>query len=138
MTTTLFRPVGEKEMIKILDSGNTMFPPRLSFQPIFYPVLNRRYAIDIASTWNTEDAFGNYLGFVTKFEVDQKLLSNYEIQNVGADHHEEYWIPAEELADFNKAIPNKIIVTDIFVGAQFKHTTDPRIQSLLVHLKKGK
>jgi hypothetical protein len=40
-TTTLYRPVGEKEMILIMESGFKKFPPRLEWQPIFYPVLTK-------------------------------------------------------------------------------------------------
>ena len=48
-TKTLFRPVGEKEMILIAESDFKKFPPRLDWQPIFYPVLNEKYAIEISS-----------------------------------------------------------------------------------------
>jgi len=38
-TTTLYRPVGPKELELIRHSGFKAFPPRLPAQPIFYPVL---------------------------------------------------------------------------------------------------
>lgn len=44
-TVTLFRPVGQKELELIRASGMREFPPRLSWQPIFYPVLNEEYAV---------------------------------------------------------------------------------------------
>lgn len=66
---TLYRPVGEKELILIIEKDFEVFPPRLEWQPIFYPVLNEDYAIDIASQWNTKDKGGNYLGFVTQFDI---------------------------------------------------------------------
>ncbi|BAY82632.1 ADP-ribosylation/crystallin J1 [Calothrix parasitica NIES-267] len=47
-TVTLYRPVGEKELVLIKESGCKQFPPRLPEQPIFYPVLNQEYAIEIA------------------------------------------------------------------------------------------
>jgi len=34
-TQTLYRPVGEKEMLLIIESGYTAFLPRLQWQPIF-------------------------------------------------------------------------------------------------------
>ena len=37
-------------------------------------------------------------------------LAQYEIHTVGARHHQEYWIPAAELAAFNAAIRGKIEV----------------------------
>jgi hypothetical protein len=36
----LYRPVGVKELDLIKESGMKAYPPRLSWQPIFYPVLN--------------------------------------------------------------------------------------------------
>ncbi|MDR6514926.1 hypothetical protein [Chryseobacterium camelliae] len=47
-TQTLYRPVGEKEMLLIIERGYTAFPLRLEWQPIFYPVLNEHYAAEIA------------------------------------------------------------------------------------------
>jgi hypothetical protein len=37
---TLYRPVGIKELELIATAGWKRFPPRLFWQPIFYPVLN--------------------------------------------------------------------------------------------------
>ena len=68
-TTTLFRPVGVKELELIAESGYLGFPPRLYFQPIFYPVLNEEYATQIARDWNTKDEASGYAGYVTRFEV---------------------------------------------------------------------
>ncbi|HEV2482639.1 MAG TPA: hypothetical protein VGS79_23400 [Puia sp.] len=39
-TIKLYRPVGLKELELIRLSGWREFPPRLEWQPIFYPVLN--------------------------------------------------------------------------------------------------
>lgn len=50
---TLYRPIGEKELILIAESGFKAYPPRLEWQPIFYPVLNEKYACEIAEQWNT-------------------------------------------------------------------------------------
>ena len=44
----LFRPVGKAEYDLIAQSDFTAYPPRLPEQPIFYPVLNERYAREIA------------------------------------------------------------------------------------------
>ena len=48
----LYRPVGMKELELMKDSAYLEFPPGLAEQPIFYPVLNEKYAIEIASQWN--------------------------------------------------------------------------------------
>lgn len=106
----LYRPVGEKELMLIADSSYKAFPPRLPEQPIFYPVLNKRYAIEIAEKWNTKDKNSSYKGYVTEFEVDDDYISRYEVQTVGASYHKELWIPAEELAEFNSHIIGKIRV----------------------------
>lgn len=111
MTTTLYRPVGPKELALIEQSGWTAFPPRLTGQPIFYPVMNEAYAIQIARDWNVPESGS---GFVTKFEVDTAYLKAFEVQNVGADLHDELWIPAEELETFNKHIIGLIEVTQSF------------------------
>ena len=117
-TTVLFRPVGPKELELIRESGFTAFPPRLPEQPIFYPVLNREYAEQIARDWNANDPSTGYLGFVTRFQVDSAYLAKFEAKQVGAAIHLEYWIPAEELAEFNGKIMGLIEVV-----AEFRDTT---------------
>lgn len=104
----LYRPVGEKEKDLIMESGCTAFPPRLPEQPIFYPVLNERYATEIASRWNVKDERSGYKGYVTRFEIEDEYIADYEIQTVGASYHQEYWIPAEELDNFNHHIIGEI------------------------------
>lgn len=110
-TMTLWRPVGPKELELIAASGDRRFPPRLPEQPIFYPVCNERYAIEIAERWNAASDGG---GFVTRFEVRAEYLSHHETHVVGARHHEEYWIPAEDLDAFNDAIVGPIEVVHTF------------------------
>ena len=110
-TTTLYRPVGPKELKLIEDSGFTKFPPRLPEQPIFYPVTNEAYAAQIAREWNVP-ASGS--GFVTRFEVETAYLQQFEVQNVGAAIHDELWVPAEELETFNSHIVGKIEVIRSF------------------------
>ncbi len=108
-TTTLFRPVNQKELDLIKDLDYSGFPPRLPEQPIFYPVLNEDYARQITRDWNVP-AYG--YGFVTKFEVESEYLSKFEVKNVGGRDHDELWIPAEELEEFNQHIIGKITVTE--------------------------
>jgi len=114
-TIMLYRAVGKKEMELIKESDFLQFPPRLSFQPIFYPVINKDYAIKIARDWNTKDAASGYFGYVTRFRVAAEFLKKYPVQTVGSSIHQEYWIPAEELAEFNRHIVGKI---DIFAEYQ--------------------
>ncbi len=110
-TTVLYRPVGPKELALIEQSGWTKFPPRLMQQPIFYPVMNEEYAIQIARDWNVP-ASGS--GFVTKFYVRTDYVTKFQVQNVGGEIHNELWVPAEELEEFNSNIIGLIEVTQKF------------------------
>jgi len=134
-TKTLYRPVGEKEMILIIESNYKKFPPRLEWQPIFYPVLDEDYASEIAEKWNTRDEAGNYLGFVTEFEVLEDEVNKYPAQNVGARNHNELWIPSEELEAFNLAIVGNIEVKKVFIGNEFKESENTNVEKLLLKLK---
>ncbi|WP_413172514.1 hypothetical protein [Anabaena azotica] len=109
-TTILFRPVGQAELDLIAGSNYTAFPPRLPFQPIFYPVLNEEYAVQIARDWNTKDKASGYVGYVTRFQVKTEFLNQYTVQTVGSSQHQEYWIPAEQLDEFNANIVDIIQV----------------------------
>lgn len=110
-TTTLYRPVGPKELELIEASGWTAFPPRLPDQPIFYPVTNEPYAIQIARDWNVP---ASGAGYVTRFEVDAGYLEKFPVQTVGGREHTELWVPAEELEEFNRHIIGNIVVTQRF------------------------
>ena len=107
-TVTLFRPVGPKELDLIEASGFTAFPPRLPEQPIFYPVTSEAYATKIARDWNTR--FGSGIGFVTRFAVSNTFLAQFDRKLAGGREHEEYWIPAERLEEFNSNIVGSIEV----------------------------
>lgn len=112
--TTLYRPVGEKELALIRESGWRTFPPRLPEQPIFYPVLNEDYATQITCGWNTRDGG---IGYVLRFAVKTEYLEQFPVQAAGSRLHQEYWIPAEELAEFNRNIVGLIEVLSEFHGS---------------------
>jgi hypothetical protein len=112
----LYRPVGQAERDLIATSGFHAFPPRLPHQPIFYPVLSEGYATTIARDWNTKDAASGYAGYVTRFAVCADFLANYPIKTVGSSDHQEYWIPAEDLAAFNSHIIGSIEVISTYSG----------------------
>jgi hypothetical protein len=119
-TTTLYRPVGQKELDLIQASGNGKFPPRLEWQPIFYPVLNQAYAEQIARDWNTNDEFSGYVGYVTAFDLPEVYLQQFRVQNVGGELHNELWVPAEQLEEFNNQITGTIRVIKSFYGEKYK------------------
>ena len=113
---TLYRPVGSKELSLIEKAGFLAFPPRLPEQPIFYPVTNEEYACQIARDWNTK--FNDEkVGYVTRFSVDAQYSSKFDRKVVGAGVHEELWVPAEELEEFNSKIIGKIEVIHKFTEA---------------------
>ncbi|WP_200392243.1 hypothetical protein [Roseibacillus ishigakijimensis] len=108
--TTLYRPIGEREHLLLKKCGFRKWPPRLPEQPIFYPVTNEDYAVQIARDWNTKDSTNGNVGFVTRFDISSKYLSRFEKQTVGGRLHAEYWIPAEDLDEFNEHIVGQIEV----------------------------
>lgn len=113
MVRTLFRPVGPQELKLIEASGFRAFPPRLPEQPIFYPVLNEAYAREIAERWNVAESGS---GYVTRFAVDEAFVNQFPVQTVGGRQHQELWVPAEQLEEFNKHIVGLIEVIDSFTG----------------------
>lgn len=113
----LYRPVGTKELNLIEAGGYKTFPPRLPEQPIFYPVLNEKYATEIAKNWNVKYN-DDHKGYVTRFEVEDSFCNKYEPQRVGDEYHLELWIPAEELEEFNNHIIGKIVVISEFSAEQ--------------------
>jgi len=110
----LYRPVGEAELGLIKESQYRTFPPRLPEQPIFYPVLNEQYASEIAGKWNTKYSKSGKKGYVTRFEIDDDYIKQFEVQTVGAHYHQELWIPAEDLTEFNSHIKGNIEVIASF------------------------
>ncbi len=115
--TTLYRPTGKNELALIAETGFRAFPPRLPEQPIFYPVLTEEYAVQIARDWNAKYN-SDKIGYVTRFQVRTEFLAAYEIQTVGGELYQEYWIPAEDLDKFNENIVGQIEVMAEFKGEQ--------------------
>jgi hypothetical protein len=111
LLTTLYRPVGPQELELIRQSGWRRFPPRLTEQPIFYPVLQEDYAVRIARDWNVK---ASGAGFVTRFAVDREYLSEFDMHPAGGGSYTEYWIPAEVLEAFNDHIHGVIEVVAEF------------------------
>lgn len=105
-------------MLLVLQRDLVAWPPRLPEQPIFYPVLNRGYATQIARDWNTKaDA---QVGYVTRFEIDDAYASRFERKVVGARSHEELWVPADELDELNRHIRAPICVIGAYFGVDFR------------------
>jgi len=107
-TVAMYRPCNKAELDLVIASDYKCWPPRLAGQAIFYPVTNAQYAREV-NAWNKLD-FDN--GFVTKFEVKKCFVDQYDIQQVGASHHTEWWIPAEDLEKLNNNIIGLIEVIE--------------------------
>ncbi len=104
---TLFRPVGEAELLLVAASGWRIFPPRLPEQPIFYPVMNADYAQQIARDWNSRHEPSG-VGHVLAFDLPQDVTARWPVQIAGGRVHEEMWVAAEELDAFNDMIVGQI------------------------------
>ena len=69
--------------------------------------MNEGYAIQIARDWNVP---ASGAGYVTRFEVETEFCARYPRKVVGGREHEELWVPAEELEEFNRHIVGAIQV----------------------------
>jgi tetratricopeptide (TPR) repeat protein len=114
----LYRPVALHEMELIYDGGMKAFPARLPQQPIFYPVLDLDYARKTATSYNAKR--GQLAGYVTQFKVDDAYISKFEKHIVSGSRHQEFWIPAEEMEEFNRHILGHIKVIEAYFGDSFK------------------
>lgn len=74
-------------------------------------MLNEDYATQIARDWNTRDGG---TGYVLRFQLDSDYLKQFPVQIAGARIHQEYWIPAEELEEFNRHIVGLIEIVSEF------------------------
>ncbi|MCG6916291.1 MAG: hypothetical protein LJE89_01965 [Deltaproteobacteria bacterium] len=110
-TVTLYRPTGPKELELVKQSGFRAWPPRLPGPPIFYPVTNEGFALEIAKKWNVPESGS---GFVTRFQVRKSSMDRYEVQTVGGANHTEWWIPADDHEELNENIVGTIEVIHEF------------------------
>ncbi len=101
----------------MFDAQMREFPPRLPEQPIFYPVTNRAYAEQIAQNWNTRE--DDRAGYVTEFEIPDDYAAQFDRHLVGGRGHEELWVPAERLPEFNAQICAPIRVVAAYFGDGF-------------------
>ena len=77
----LFRPVCMTKSRLVYEADLRGFPPRLPEQQIFYPLLNFRYAEQIAHDWNAKSH--SFAGYVTRFEVEDDYVSRFDRRAVG-------------------------------------------------------
>lgn len=125
---TLYRPVGLFELRLIRELNFEAFPPRLYWQPIFYPVLTYSYAERIARDWNMNDRASGYAGYVTRFEVDDAYVKGFEVHVVGGEDCQELWVPAGDLQTFNDKIRGQIEVVAEFKGEFFREDAEMPVE----------
>lgn len=120
-TVALYRSVGPGQLKCIVESGWKKFPPRLHWQPYFYPMLHESFAHKIASQWNVKQSGA---GYVVRFNVKKSYVERLPIYIIGGPEHKEYRIAADELAGLNESI-----VGDIELMATYDSQPEPK-QSL--------
>jgi len=119
-TVTLYKTIGEKEMVLIAENNFKMFPHGLENEPVFYTFLNEEYATERALKFNTTNVSGNYLAFVTEFIITEEEYLKYDGESITSKVDSKLCVPIEYLERFNKAIIGKIKVINLFVGKNFK------------------
>jgi hypothetical protein len=118
--------VGLRELELIAATGWREYPPRLLWQPIFYPVLTCEYARPIVAQWNSKDSEAGHCGFVTEFDIDDAFVARYPVQQLGGGpSYRELWIPAEDLPEFNVHFAGLIRVIESVYGPGFVGEVDP-------------
>lgn len=96
------------------------FPPRLPEQPIFYPVLNQEYAVEIGRDWNAPSA--HRAGFVTRFEVEQPYVSRFEFVETPRERiwgFRDEWVTSTDhapISDLERAILDGCFRPDLCGG----------------------
>ena len=121
----LYRPLGLRELQLLRQTGFRAWPARLPHQPTFYPVLTFEYACSIARDWNTKDEASGFVGFVSRFTLDDDFAARYPVKRVGGRADNELWVPADELPAFNQHIRGSIEIVAAFAGPRFEGTLDP-------------
>lgn len=60
------------------------------------------------------------------FKINQEYVQNFEIHVVGGQIHQELWVPAEELEEFNRHIIGKIEIIAAYYGDEFDLPINPK------------
>ena len=58
------------------------------------------------------------MGYVVRFQVKRTFLDKYDVHLAGSSEHQEYWIPAADLEEFNQNIVGAIEVIAEFRGRE--------------------
>jgi hypothetical protein len=66
--------------------------------------------------WNTKDNANGSVGYVTAFYVENSYRERDEVHDVGGRESQEYWIPADDLDEFNRHIVGPIEILSEWRG----------------------
>ncbi len=113
----LYYPTDMKELRLIYETHLKAFPSYFLEQPFFYPVLNFVYAEQVA-----RDRYAKsepFAGYITRFSLDDTYATRFEHHNVEGHQYEEFWVPAEQLEEFNHQIIGHIEITGAYFGLEF-------------------
>lgn len=75
--------------------------------------------------WNAPVEPG-FAGYVTEFEIESHYAQKFSKKIVGSSIHEELWVPAEDLAEFNRHVVGRIRMTAAFFGTEFTGFVPPQ------------
>ena len=73
-------------------------------------MLSFEYAEKVARDWNSVREDHEYVGFVVQFDIDNAYSSRFPEQLAGGNDCQEFWVPAEELEEFDHHIKGRIEV----------------------------
>jgi hypothetical protein len=74
------------------------------------------------------------LGFILLKPDEDDYVKQFEVRVVGGQIHQELWIPAEELEQFNRHIIGRITVEAAYYGENFQDEIESKT-NLPKHLK---
>ena len=80
--------------------------------------MNREYAEQIARDGNLDDSKSCFSGFATTFSVSDEFATQFQTKTVGAKRHQELWIPAKRVDEFNDEM-GSIDVLEGWIGPKF-------------------
>jgi hypothetical protein len=69
---------------------------------------------------------------VTRFRIDLDYGSSFEVQTVGGRIHQELWVPAEDLDEFNGHIIGRIDVVAAYAGGPSTPPTEVPVETIVI------
>jgi len=115
---TLYRPVSHQQLQQMENQSTPGFSAALwPASEYFYAIADLEYAFLLAKGWAEREQGAIYL---TGFQVPDSYLANFRLSCMGANHHQEYWVPLSALAEFSQQIVGPIDVLSVFSQSSHK------------------